>query len=41
MFAGCLCAPAFNDMFKFTDDTTLLVPEHKDINIDIEFSHVN
>ena len=26
-----------NDMFKYPDDTTLLVPEHTDISIDIEF----
>jgi len=29
-----------NDMFKYADKTTLLVPEHTDINIDVEFSHV-
>ena len=29
-----------NDMCKYADDTTLLVPEHTDINIDVEFSHV-
>ena len=29
-----------NDMFKYADDTTLLVPEHTDIGIDIEFNHV-
>jgi len=29
-----------NDMFKYANDTILLVPEHTDINIDIEFSHV-
>jgi len=29
-----------NDIFKYANDTTLLVPEHTDINIDIEFSHV-
>jgi len=23
-----------NDIFKYADDTTLLVPEHTDINID-------
>jgi len=27
-------------MFKYADDTTLLVPEHIDIGIDIEFNHV-
>ena len=27
-------------MFKYADDTTLLVPEHSDIGIDIEFNHV-
>jgi len=29
-----------NDMFKYTDDTTILVPEHTDIGIDMEFNHV-
>ena len=29
-----------NDMFKYANDTTLLVPEHNDIDIDIEFNHV-
>ena len=29
-----------NDMCKYADDTTLLVPKHTDINIDVEFSHV-
>ena len=31
-----------NAMFKYADDTTLLVPEHTrtDTNIDVEFSHV-
>ena len=29
-----------NDMCKYADDTTLLVSEHTDINIDVEFSHV-
>ena len=29
-----------NDMCKYADDTTLLVNEHTDINIDVEFSHV-
>ena len=27
-----------NDMCKYADDTTLLVPEHTDINIDVEFT---
>ena len=27
-------------MLKYADDTTLLVPEHTDIGIGIEFSHV-
>ena len=29
-----------NDLFKYADDTTLLVPEHTDTSIDVEFSHV-
>ena len=29
-----------NDMFKFADDATLLVPEHTDVNIATDFSHV-
>ena len=30
-----------NNMCKYADDTTLLVPEHTDVvNIDVEFSHV-
>jgi len=29
-----------NDLFKYADDTTLLVPEHTDTNISVEFSHV-
>jgi len=27
-------------MFKYADDTTLLVPEHTDSYIDVEFSDV-
>ena len=29
-----------NVMCKYADDTTLLLPEHTDINIDVEFSNV-
>jgi len=29
-----------NDMCKYADDTTLLVPEHTDTDIDIEFDRV-
>jgi len=29
-----------NDMCKYADDTTLLVSEHTDITIDMEFRHV-
>ena len=29
-----------NDMFKYADDTTLLVPEHTGNGIDIEFNRV-
>ena len=35
-----LHALSCSNMFKYADDTTLLVPEHTDINIDVEFSHV-
>ena len=27
-------------IFKYADDTMLLVPEHTDVNIDIEFNHI-
>ena len=29
-----------NDIFKFADDTNLLVPENSDVGIEIEFNHV-
>jgi len=29
-----------NDMFKYADDTTLVVPEHTHIGRAIEFNHV-
>ena len=29
-----------NDIFKYADDTTLLVPQHTDIELDIESNHV-
>jgi len=29
-----------NDLFKYADDTTLLIPEHTDTDIDVEFSHI-
>jgi hypothetical protein len=29
-----------NDIFKFADDTNLLVPESSDVGIEIEFNHV-
>ena len=29
-----------NHIFKYADDTTLLVPQHTDIELDIEFNHV-
>ena len=29
-----------NGMFKYADDTTLLVREHTDTSINVEFSHV-
>jgi len=33
--------PLYNNLFKYTDDTTLLVPEHGDVDIDTEFGHVH
>jgi len=30
-----------NDIFKYTDDTTLLVPEHTDVDLNNEFNHIN
>ena len=36
-----LCAvSAVNDIFKYADDTTLLVPQHTDVELDIEFQNV-
>jgi len=29
-----------NDIFKFADDTNLLVPENSDVGIEVEFNHV-
>jgi len=29
-----------NSIFKYADDTTLLVPEHTDTNINDEFEHI-
>ena len=29
-----------NDLFKYADDTTLLIPEHTDTDIGVEFSHI-
>ena len=31
---------AVNDIFKYADDTTLLVPQHTDVELDIEFQNV-
>ena len=34
-----LCALSeLNDIFKYADDTTLLVPEHTDIELEVEFN---
>jgi len=30
----------YNNLFKYADDTTLLVPEHSDVDIDTEFGHI-
>ena len=29
-----------NGLFKYADDTTLLIPEHTDTDIGVEFSHI-
>ena len=29
-----------NDIFKYADDTTLLVPEHTDVDLNSEFNHI-
>jgi len=29
-----------NDLFKYADDTTLLVPEHMDTSINDEYEHI-
>ena len=29
-----------NVMFKYADDTNLLVPENTDVTLDVEFSHI-
>ena len=29
-----------NDMFKYADDTTLLMPEHTDVDLNSEFNHI-
>jgi len=31
---------AVNDIFKYADDTTLLVPQHTDVELDVEFQNV-
>ena len=36
-----LCALSeLNDIFKYADDTTLLVPEHTDTELEVEFNHI-
>ena len=36
-----LCSiSAINDFFKYADDTTLLVPQHTDVELDVEFQNV-
>ena len=36
-----LCSiSAINDIFKYADDTTLLVPQHTDVELDVEFQNV-
>ena len=30
----------YNNLFKYADDTTLLVPEHSDVDIDTEFGNI-
>ena len=29
-----------NDIFKYAEDTTLLVPEHTDVDLNSEFNHI-
>ena len=29
-----------NDIFKYADDTILLVPEHTDVDLNSEFNHI-
>jgi len=31
---------AVNSIFKYADDMTLLVPEHNDVELDVEFRNV-
>ena len=36
-----LCSiSAINDIFQYADDTTLLVPQHTDVELDVEFQNV-
>ena len=36
-----LCSiSAINDIFKYADDVTLLVPQHTDVELDVEFQNV-
>jgi len=36
-----LCSiSAINDIFKYADDTTLLVPQHTDVELDVESQNV-
>ena len=36
-----LCSiSAINDIFKYADDTTLLVPQHTNVELDVEFQNV-
>ena len=36
-----LCALSeLNDVFKYADDTTLLVPEHTDTELEVEFNRI-
>ena len=29
-----------NDIFKYADDTTLLVPEHTNTELEVDFNHI-
>jgi len=39
--AAHLCSiSAINDIFKYADDSVLLVPQHADVELDVEFQNL-